>query len=70
MALAVELDIQVYQLDFVTAYLNGDIKENIYMEVPENLEDILSKKERRIVYKGYKFLKLNKSLYGLKTSGR
>ena len=35
MALAVELDMQVYQLDFVSAYLNGDIKGNIYMEVPE-----------------------------------
>ena len=57
MVLAAELDMQVQQLDFISAYLNGDIKETIYMEVRKHSEDILSKKER-IEYKGNKVLKL------------
>ena len=36
--LMVELDMNVYQLDFGNAYLNGDIKGNIYMAVPENFD--------------------------------
>ena len=58
---------QVYHLAFVSASLTGDIKENIYMEVLEHLEDILSKKEQK-EYKGNKVVKLNKFLYGLKQS--
>jgi hypothetical protein len=44
-------------MDIVTAFLNGLIKEDIYLEIPEGLE-----------YYGdpNKVLKLNMALYGLK----
>jgi hypothetical protein len=32
MAIAAQYNLIVHQLDFVTAYLNGDIDEEIYME--------------------------------------
>lgn len=48
------------QADVHTAFLNGDIDENIYIEPPEGYE-----KE----YKG-QVLKLNKAIYGLKQAGR
>lgn len=42
-ALAVELDLEVHQLDINTAYLNGLLEENIYMKMPELLEECLLK---------------------------
>lgn len=57
-ALAVEKDLMIDHLDVKTAFLNGDLKETIYMESPlDPLED-------------GKVLKLKKSLYGLKQSSR
>eukprot|EP00833_Pecoramyces_ruminatium_P012351 jgi/Orpsp1_1/1186383/evm.model.d7180000050149.1 len=44
-------------MDIKAAYLNAKLDENIYMELPEGLNQ-----------KGY--CKLNKALYGLKQSGR
>lgn len=37
MAIAVELELKMHQLDFISAYLNGDIEEEIYMEIPNEL---------------------------------
>lgn len=48
---------KVTHLDVKTAFLNGDIKEDIYMHQPEGY---ISKGEEDLV------CKLNKSLYGLK----
>lgn len=51
--------LEILQLDISNAYLQGNLTEEIYMEVPEGLntdED--------------KALLLKKSLYGLKQSGR
>lgn len=48
----------VKQFDVKTAFLNGDLTEEIYMRPPEGV-DI-----------GNKVLKLNKSLYGLKQAAR
>jgi hypothetical protein len=36
MAIAVELGLQVHQLDFTSAYLNGEIEEEVFMEVPSS----------------------------------
>ena len=41
-ALAVENDLTIHQLDITTAYLNGRIEEEIYMDLPELLEDSLT----------------------------
>lgn len=41
MALAVQNKFKVHQMDVVTAYLNGDLEEQVYMELPEQLEETL-----------------------------
>lgn len=68
MAMAVELNLNVYQLDFVTAYLNGEIEEKIYMKTPTEIQKILDINEHEL-YEG-KVCLLQKALYGLKQSGR
>ena len=61
--LAAQNDLTLHQMDVKTAYLNAPIDCEIYMEqpegfaVPSNSEDVL-------------VCKFNKSLYGLKQSGR
>jgi len=51
-------------MDVKTAYLNAPIDCEIYMEQAEGFETPNSDENERLVYK------LNKSLYGLKQSGR
>lgn len=41
MALSAELGLKVHQMDVVTAYLNGEIEEELFMEIPEQLNAIL-----------------------------
>jgi hypothetical protein len=65
MAIAAQYNLIVHQLDFVTAYLNGDIDEEIYMELPEGINEI----GEEVVFKN-KVCLLKKALYGLKQSGR
>ena len=57
MALACDKRQKVHQMDVKGAFLNGDINENVFIHLPEGLDD-----------KNGSFLKLNKSLYGLKKS--
>ena len=61
MQLAVELNLIVHQMDMKTAFLNAPIDCEIYVQQPEGY-----------VVKGSEafVLRLNKSLYGLKQSGR
>ncbi len=63
MQLAAQLDLVVHQLDVKTAYLNSPIDCEIYLEQAEGYE-IEGENNEKLVYK------LNKSLYGLKQSGR
>lgn len=58
-ALAAKYDMKIHQMDAVSAYLNGILKETIYMEQPEGFRDASNK-----------VCKLNRSIYGLKQSGR
>ncbi len=60
-AISAALDLEIEQMDVVTAFLNGDLKEEIYMEIPEGLRNHTNTK---------KVCKLMKSLYGLKQSPR
>lgn len=60
-ALSVELDLQLRQLDVSTAFLNGTLDEEIYMEQPEMFVQEATKQ---------KVCKLHKAIYGLKQSGR
>ena len=60
---ALEYDLIIHQMDVKTAYLNADIDYEIYIEQPEGFIKTNEKGEKYV-------LKLNKSLYGLKQSGR
>lgn len=59
LALAASRDYEIGQFDIKTAFLNGDLDEEIYMKIPEGV----SAAEGLVC-------KLNKSLYGLKQSPR
>jgi len=61
LALVAHLDLELEQMDVVTAFLNGDLKEEIFMAVPEGLQSEST---------SGKVCKLLKSLYGLKQSPR
>ena len=56
-ALAAIHDFLIHQMDVKTAFLNGDLKEEIYMSQPEGC--VVRDQENKVC-------KLNKSLYGLK----
>ena len=60
-ALGASLDLEMHQMDVKTAFLNGDLEEDIYMEQPKGF-----------VQRGHEHLvcKLTKSLYGLKQASR
>lgn len=48
---------EIHQIDVKTVYLEGDLHEEIFMKCPEGIE-------------GTKYVKVEKSLYGLRQSGR
>ncbi len=60
LALAAIEDMEIHQMDVKTAFLNGDLEEEIYMEEPEGF----TQEGEHLV------CKLHKSLYGLKQSPR
>ncbi|KAE8672566.1 G patch domain-containing protein TGH [Hibiscus syriacus] len=59
LSVAVNMDWKLHQLDIKNAFLNGNLEEEVYIEVPPGLEGNVTKKT---------MCKLNKSLYGLKQS--
>jgi hypothetical protein len=61
LAIANQLDLEVHQMDVSTAFLNGELEEEIYMKQPEGY---VKEGEEDLV------CKLNKSIYGLKQSSR
>lgn len=58
-ALSVKLNMKIDQMDAVTAFLQSDLSEEIYMELPGGCGADSGK-----------ICKLNKAIYGLKQSGR
>ncbi|RUS70255.1 hypothetical protein EGW08_021985 [Elysia chlorotica] len=63
MQLAAQHDLILHQMDVKTAYLNAPIDYEIFMEQPDGFK-VEAKNGKKLVYR------LNKSLYGLKQSGR
>lgn len=61
LAIANQLNLEVHQMDVSTAFLNGELEEEIYMTQPEGY---VKEGEEELV------CKLNKSIYGLKQSSR
>jgi len=61
MALVAHFDLHLHQMDVKTAFLNGYLKEEIYMQQPEGF---VQKGQENMV------CKLNKSIYGLKQASR
>ena len=61
LAFAVEKEMIIHQMDVKTAFLNGELEEEIYMEQPEGYQ---------VPGKEDKVCRLKKSLYGLKQSPR
>lgn len=60
-ALAVQNDLKLHQMDVTTAFLNGELQEEVYMRQPEGF--VVKGKEDFVC-------KLKKSIYGLKQSPR
>ena len=61
LSLAAHLDWEVHQMDVKTAFLNGDLEEEIYMQQPEGF---VERDKEHMVWR------LKKALYGLKQSPR
>ena len=62
LALAAIKDMEIKQMDVETAFLNADISEEVYMEIPEGVS---VQSEKLNLNKRFA-LKLNKALYGTK----
>ena len=61
LAIINKYDLEVHQMDVKTAFLNGVLEDEIYMEIPDGLE--CDPEDRKT-----KVCKLQKSLYGLRVS--
>ena len=61
MALVAHFDLELHQMDFKTAFLNGDLEEVVYMDQPQGFE---TTSKRNLV------CRLKKSIYGLKQASR
>ncbi|KAK2067497.1 hypothetical protein P8C59_001235 [Phyllachora maydis] len=78
LAIGAVLDWEIEQADFIRAFLNSALREEIYMEIPEGLLDLAA--SNKAIYKlllKYSYnpstpniIKLSKALYGLKQSPR
>lgn len=58
-ALAVQRGLKIHQMDAITAFLQGDLSEEIYLEQPDGFNDNTGRT-----------CKLNRAIYGLKQAGR
>jgi len=84
-SLAARLDLELRQFDITTAYLNGNLTEDVYMEPPKHIEEVLEEivssggksclrsaasKTLEQLQLGDKVFLLKKALYGLRQAGR
>lgn len=85
MAIATEIKTKVQQWDVKTAYLNSDLSEELYMELPEGFAEAINKiiyterrdsklyktamRKQKALKNDNQVCRLRKALYGLKQSG-
>lgn len=67
LALSCESDWEVHGMDVKTAFLNSELEETVYMEIPEGVE-LPAAKPPRPEYTQPIVCRLQKSIYGLKQS--
>jgi hypothetical protein len=60
---AVQNQMSIHHLDVETAFLNGTLAEEIYLEIPDGFEDYKFNRKTQV-------FKLKKSIYGLKQASR
>lgn len=86
LAISVQYGLKLRQFDVVTAYLNGTLNEEVYMQVPSMIDQVLmsivnkgiamsevysrAKKMLNQLRNGANVCKLKKALYGLRQAGR
>ena len=61
LAIVARMDVELYQMDIKTTFLNGELNEEIYMDQPLGFD--LKGQERKVC-------KLKRSIYGLKQASR
>ena len=61
LAIAAYFDYEIWQMDVKTAFLNGNLEENVYMIQPEGF--VVPENARKVC-------KLKRSIYGLKQASR
>ena len=61
LAIAAYFDYEIWQMDVKTAFLNGNLTEDVYMMQPEGFVDLDN---------AGKICKLHKSIYGLKQASQ
>ena len=61
LSIAAHYDYEIWQMDVKTAFLNGNLKEEIYIMQPEGF---IAKNQEHMVYK------MTRSIYGLKQASR
>lgn len=44
-ALSAEYDIEIHQMDVAIAYLNGELKEQVFMDIPQSFHELMEKLE-------------------------
>ena len=74
--MAAQHDLMLHQMDVTSAFLNGDLQEEIYLSQPKGYHTRCNMLHQVDNLKGFKVedhslvCKLNKSLYGLKQAPR
>jgi hypothetical protein len=68
LSIVAKQDLELFQMDVKTAFLNGELDEEIYMAQPASFE--VQGHERKVCHLKHSIYGLKRSIYGLKQSSR